>query len=261
VFHSQRQAQEDVDMAEALPQVFEVLGRAVRVPVQVERASAFSATYLASGAHVQRWIAASGLSVLEPVPGRTVLSIAALRYQEGDWGQYTELCIAVPVLAPDASRAGLWPALAALRNDAWGLYLHYLPVSEEFSARAGVQLYGFPKWVADIDITHTRRRASCTLASDGQHVLSLTARVPNGSSRRFAATSVDAYSFRDGRLQRCRFTVEGEGVDVRPFGAELELGQHVIASELSGLGLSRHALCVSRIERMRASFGPPEIVR
>jgi hypothetical protein len=57
------------------------------------------------------------------------------------------------------------------------------------------------------------------------------------------------------------FTVEGEGVDVRPAGAQLKLGKHPIATELSGLGLSRHALCVSRIEHMRASFGAPEIVR
>ena len=248
-------------MAEPLPQNLEVLGRAVRVPVQVQRASAFSATYLAAGARVQAWIERSGLRVLELVPGRTVLSVAALQYQAGDWGAYNEVCLSVPVLAPHASSSGLWPALSAVRSDAWGLYLHYLPVSDEFSARAGVELYGFPKWVADIHITHAARRASCTFSSDGDHVLSLTARVPRGSSGRFAATSVDAYSVRDSRLRRCRFTIEGEGVDARPFGAELKLGKHAIARELAGLGLSRHALCVARIEHMRASFGPPEIVR
>jgi hypothetical protein len=249
-------------MQAASSNTYQVMGRTVHVPVQVQRARAFSATYLAVSSRVQAWIERSGLSVLEPVPGRAVVSLAALRYEEGDWGQYDEVCIAVPVLSPRASPAcGLWPALSALRNDAWGLYLHYLPVTEEFSARAGVELYGFPKWVADIDITSTVRSGRCTFASEGEEVWSLTTRVPSGSSRAFKPFSLDAYSVRDGTLRRCTFTVEGEGVDVRPGGAELKLGRHAIATELQGLGLSRHALCVSRIEHMRATFGAPEIVR
>src|SRR5688572_28500863 len=110
---------------------YQVMGRTVRVPVEVQRARALSATYLASSSRVQDWIRASGLSVLEPVPGRAIVSLAALSYEEGDWGQYNEVCIAVPVLSPQAPPPrGLWPALSALRNDGWGLYLHYLPVSE-----------------------------------------------------------------------------------------------------------------------------------
>jgi hypothetical protein len=134
-------------------------------------------------------------------------------------------------------------------------------VTAEFSARAGVEVYGFPKWVCDIQVKSTSHEAACTFVSEGQDVFSLSARVPSGSSHGFTATSVHAYSFRDGSLRRCRFTVEGESVNMRPLGAQLELGTHRMSAELRALGLSRRALCVARIERMRAEFGPPEIVR
>jgi hypothetical protein len=234
---------------------YEVMGRTVRVPVEVAQASAVSATYLASTARVQAWIAASGLRVLPVAPGRTVVSIAGLRYEQGDWGRYDEVCIATPVLAPHVQGA-----LAAIRERAFGLYLRYLPVTDEFSCRAGVELYGFPKWIADISLQEDARAARLHFASDGREVLSLEARSVVGS-RTFAPVSIDAYSHREGALWRCRFTVAGEGVGVRPGGARLKLGTHAIAGELENLRLSRHALCVSRIARMRASFGAPEIVR
>jgi hypothetical protein len=237
------------------PHTYEVMGRTVRVPVEVAQASAVSATYLASSGRVQAWIAASGLRVLPVAPGQTVVSIAGLRYEQGDWGRYDEVCIATPVLAPGATSV-----IGALRERAIGLYLRYLPVTDEFSCRAGVELYGFPKWVADISLSQEPRHARLYFASEQKQVLTLDARCPTGS-RSFAPVSIDAYSHREGALWRCRFTVAGEGVSVRPGGARLKLGVHAIAGELEDLCLSRHALCVSRIARMRASFGAPEIVR
>jgi hypothetical protein len=238
---------------------YTVMGRAVRVPVEVARASAVSATYLASAARVRDWIADSGLRVLEPVPGRTLLSVAGLCYEQGDWGRYDELCMAVPVIAPElaSGRASSW---RALRSGRLGLYLRYLPVTDEFSCRAGVELYGFPKWLADIELTASPREMQLGFASDGREVLALRVRCGEGR-RSFAPLSIDAYSHRDGALRRCRFTVAGEGVGVRAGGAELKLGSHAIADELRTLRLSRHALCVARIARMRASFGVPENVR
>jgi hypothetical protein len=238
---------------------YTVMGRSVQVPVHVQRASAASATYLASAARVRDWIADSGLRVLELAPGRTLLSIAGLCYEAGDWGRYDEVCLAVPVVAPEVE-AGPFASLRALRSGRIGLYLRYLPVTDEFSCRAGVELYGFPKWIASIEVAASPRETELHFASDGRDVLSLHTRVAAGT-RSFAPLSIAAYSQRDGALHRCQFTIEGEGVGVRAGGAALKLGSHAIASELRSLGLSRHALCVARIARLRASFGVPEIVR
>jgi hypothetical protein len=243
----------------ASPHTYTVMGRAVRVPVEVARASALSATYLASAARVEAWIEASGLRPLQVAPGRTLISIAGLRYEEGDWGRYDEVCIATPVLAPEVPR-GVRATLRALWAGQLGLYLRYLPVTDEFSCRAGVELYGFPKWLARIEVVETAHDAELSFSSDDRPVLSLAARCATGT-RAFEPVSIDAYSHHEGTLRRCRFTVSGAGVGVRAGGAELKLGTHAIASELEGLGLSRHALCVARIARMQASFGPPEIVR
>ena len=235
---------------------FEFMGRALRMPVQVARASAVSATYLARSEAANHWIRDSGLSVLQPVPGRTLVSLAFLHYEEGDFGRYDEVCIALPVLT---ERTG---TLKALRTGAFGLFLRYLPVTDAFSAQAGVELFGFPKWCADIRIEARGGRGThCHFASDGQNVFTLELAARQKRVPGFGPLSIDAYSVCDGVLRRCRFTTWGEDVAVRPGGARLDLGGHAIAKELSMLQLSRHALCVSSIGRMRASFGAPEIVR
>jgi hypothetical protein len=251
---------------------YRVMDRTVRVPVQVRAASALSATYLANSARVGSWIADSGLQVIELLPGRTLVSIAGLRYADGDWGSYHEVCIAVPVFAPDVARAstsalraqrkvsGLRSVFSALRNGQWGLFLRYLPVTDAFSCQAGVSVYGFPKWLADIELREASDGAICSFVSHEKFVFSLAVRLGAAQERKFGPVSVAAYSVQEGQLHRCRFTLEGERVGVRAGGARLTLGSHRIAGELSELSLSRHALCVSRIGRMRAEFGAPELV-
>ena len=221
-----------------------VLGRVVRVPVQIRSVRAFSATFAVDRAAAARLLpASSGLSLVG-LGKRALLSVAALDYLDGDWGAYREVALTFVVRS---------------ESGATGIYLHKLPVSEAFTCEAGRRIYGFPKWVAGIDISERRGARSCALWSDGALVLSLDVR---GHGRfAFGPVSVDAFAFADGTLRKCRFTMSGAGLGVRPLGAHITLGSHELAAELRALGLPRRPIAATVIERMRAEFGPPELPR
>jgi hypothetical protein len=142
--------------------------------------------------------------------------------------------------------------------DSWrrrlGAYIHRLPVTTAFSCAAGRDIWGFPKFVADVSFTDARRRRTCTLVVDGDLVLTLTLR--RAGHFRFRNAPLDAVAAVHG-LRRTRFVSSGDGVGFRLGGAQLTLGAHSLADELRGLGLPRRALMSTWIERMRATFFAP----
>jgi hypothetical protein len=255
-----------------------VLGRTVRLPVEVRRAGQWGVQYLVPAAAAQRIVDPTGLEVTGPLPGRALVALAVCRYDDTDLDPYHEVAVSFVVRAHDAPR----PASAGQRvkeffSGAIGAYIHRLPVDQEFSCAAGRDVWGFPKWVTTIDIdeptagsssstkrtgstkgTGTGTGTSVRLVDDGVHVLSLT--VAAGGPIRLPSNAPPSYSFRDGVLRRTTWTTSAEGVTGRPGGATLVLGDHPMADELRSLGLPRRALFSSSTAVMRASFDGAQVV-
>lgn len=231
-------------------------GRRVALPVCVRDATSIAATFLVPADAVARLVAEPRLRVLEPFPGRAVCTIAALEYKDNDLGAYNELAVAFLVEPPSAPRRGTLATLVALARGAVAAYIHALPVTTAFSCAAGRDVWGFPKWVADIRFTDDGARRTCTLFDDGAPALSLT--VPRGGRRSYPDTPLDAWAVRDGVLRRTPFTSGGEGVGVRLGGATVVLGRGALADQLRTLGFPRRALVSSSIERLHARFDAAE---
>jgi hypothetical protein len=235
---------------------YEVEGRRVAMPVCVRDATSIAATFLVPADAATRLIAEPRLRVLRPLPGRALCTIAALEYKDNDLGQYNELAVAFLVEpASTPPRGTLGSLLAVARGDV-GAFIHRLPVTTGFSCAAGRDVWGFPKWVADIRFADAGNRRTCTLVENGAPVVSLT--VPRGGRRRYADTPLAAWATRDGVLRRTPFTSGGEGVGFRLGGATLVLGRGTLADELRSLGLPRRALASSSIERLHARFDAAE---
>ena len=82
------------DSVTASPQaVYSIQGREVHVPFEVRDATAAIAFYLVSASAAQALIDASGLRVARVAPGRTVCTIGALDYKDGEIGAYQEIAI------------------------------------------------------------------------------------------------------------------------------------------------------------------------
>ena len=230
-----------------------VAGQPVALPVRVHDALVGAATFTADlGA-----VAAALPDGLVPAvwrPGRGLVVLAFVRYVDNDLGSYDEVAVCYPARRDDGTsplRAGLDDPLARRV----GAYVAHLPVTEEFSRAAGVGIWGFPKTLDELDLRFRVRVAGARWARDGREILRL--KVPFGGSRPVPETSLATYTVHEGRLHETAFTTSGEGLRAGPGGARLELGDHPIADELRGLGLSRHALMTSSIRRVRGSFSAP----
>jgi hypothetical protein len=194
------------------------------------------------------------------------MALAVCRYEDTDLGPYHEVAVSFVVRRHDAP-AGASPArrLRELATGAIGVYIHRLPVDQEFSCAAGREIWGFPKWVTSIDIDEPATGPavagtgmSARLVDAGAHVLTLS--VTAGGRLRLPAQAPPTYSWADGALRCTTWTTSSEGTGGRIGGATLTLGNHPMAEELRSLGLPRRALFSSSAAHVRASFDAAEVV-
>ena len=236
------------------PESYVIHGQVVRLPVVVRDASSAFASFVVPSAAVRKLLP-DGLQPAELLPGRTLCSIAGIEYRDNDLGRYNE--VAVAFIAREGRGAGL-PLVDLVRGRV-GAYIHHLPVTEAFTCEAGSTIWGFPKTIEKITIAEEGGRRICKLMMGGAHVLTLS--VKSSGRWRFRESPVTAFSYRGGVLRRTPFASGGEGVGYRLGGAVLTLGAHPIADELRSLGLPKRALMSGSINKMRARFEAPQVVK
>ncbi len=90
------------------------------------------------------------LQPLRLTRSRGLVAVHAFRYRESPVGPYDEVSVSVAVRPPgDSLPAPLSLARAALCDDLHG-FVAQLPVTTEPALHAGIQLFGYPKFLADI---------------------------------------------------------------------------------------------------------------
>jgi hypothetical protein len=191
------------------------------------------------------------------VPGKALVSIPVVQYRDSDLDAYHEVGIAF-LVRPH----GTGPARAAVRmlevvRGHVGIYVHHLPVNQAFTLEAGRALWGYPKFMADIEIRDDARAMTCALDDDGTHVFTLT--IEHGRLVPFPSQHPPTYTFLGGALRRTEWETSG-GTHARFGGATLALGDHPISEELRALGLPKGAFMTQVMPSMRARFGAAEIV-
>ncbi len=225
---------------------YEIQGRTVTLPVVVRDASSGTVMYQVDRDAAQKIIPPE-FEADEPTPGKTQLCIVIVDYRDNDLGDYKEMGILFFVRPKGQTGAEV------------GSYIHRLPVNQSFTQQAGVEIWGFPKTVEEIDFTTREDSATCSLSVGGQHVLTLT--VPRGGDGETPDTPAVGYTLLDGAPHRIAFSRGGKKESTRPGGdgVSLELGNHLIADELRSLGLpDLTPLLSSWSEHFFGSFGEVE---
>lgn len=220
----------------------EVLGQPVALPVEVRTAVSAAATFVVRHDAASRLLAGTGLEPKRLPGGRALCILAAVRYVDNDLGPYNEVAMCLAVGA-----AGGAPP---------GAFIHQLPVDGEFTCAAGREVWGFPKWLADITIRDGEDGLRCHLAHEGEMILDLHVR-PRPVPLPSKPAEMSAYARLDGVTRRTPFTSRATEVRGGPGGATLAVGErHPMAQDLRSLGLPRRALMSTRIGNLAATFGP-----
>lgn len=144
-------------------------GHEVTLPLRAE-ARVVGAAFPASRRAVAERLPA-GLSPVRVAPGRAAVAFLAVDYRR----------VAVPGLDPYDEFGVVVPATPSsspVPGRGLGGYVDCLPVTTEPARALGVEVWGYPKVVADVDIDHGRRRTRATVRVDGDRLATLAVRRP-----------------------------------------------------------------------------------
>lgn len=120
------------------------------------------------------------------------------------------------------------------------MYIHHLPVTTKDARDFGVEIWGYPKIVAEISFEDAGGMRRCRLRAEGKDIVVLDV---SKMATREQRIDLYTYSVKDGRLLRTLVQSQGQyGITRLPGGASYQLGDHPIAEELRSLGMGRTAV-------------------
>ncbi len=183
-----------------------------------------------------------------PVLGRAMVAIYAWEYRDSTVGTYNEVGLGIQV-----RRRGTKPSLIGLARDMkqqpeQGIWVVNLPVTTEEAFAAGVELWGYPKYVTPIE---TRFGESETFVRLGDE---LELRLPRPRGPKTRGFPVVTFTSRGGSLLRTVIETDCDARWGTGFGAEVNLlGDGPTARSLKKLGLEEpRALMGFRTDLFRA---------
>ena len=181
-------------------------------------------------------------SPLRPVSvaGRAIVAIAVQRYEESDLGAYDEVALSILVRRHDGARG---PAV----------YIRQLPVTQTFTLDAGRTIWGYPKWLAEIDIAERGGRVRCVVREDGITACEIDIR--GGGPIPMPERPVPTYSDAENLLNLTSWQMHG-ATRGRIGGARVTPGAGRLGDDLRALGFPHRAVFATTTPGWQASFGP-----
>ena len=197
-------------------------GEKGEVPAKYFDVFTISAIFPASAKKLKKYFSTKKMKLIKPFPGISLIFVIAYEYKHiSALGPYNEVGIGFPFIFKDRTQ------------EYEGTQFIHLPVTTERARKLGVDLFGYPKFVADINFEKGEQTTKCTLNHDNEHILSLE--VPK---LEVEETLRETYSFtvKDNKLLRTRVLSQGfTGTSQERGKAILTLGNHPIAKEIEDL--------------------------
>ncbi len=229
------------------------------MPVLYFRDDSFQAMFTAD---LQKLRAAMPSDRLQPIQfgsGRGLVGIAAFDYLETSVDPYGEIGIVVPAVYA-SKPPPIWPMLLESSWPGFGSVVLHLPVTRKLACDGGRLLWGYTKFVADMDFENTPELHEVRLSEGNQHILTLRV-MKRGiafADRRPAIT----YSVRDRALVRT--TIAQRAIARMALGAggsSLVLGDtHPVARSIRDLGIDTRPILTRYFLERTAILPEGEII-
>lgn len=217
-------------------------GQAARLPIFYYDGNAMSAVFPARLGALRRLMPDPRMVPARLAPGVGAVGVTCFEYLDTDIGPYNELAVSVILDGvPGLPNLPGLALLSSLRNRRLHAYVWHLPVTTEIALRSGRELWGYPKFVADIGFDQVGGRRGCRLSEHGEHILTLAG--DRIEANRSEQVRLFSHLWMDRQPQGSEFAINAVqlGLSHRPGVAELTLGEHhPVAVGLRDVLLSRH---------------------
>jgi len=222
--------------------------------------TSMTAIYTASSAMVRRLLPRSDMHPVEVFKGRSLVAFTAFEYRDSDIDPYNEFSISFPITFRKRAIPSL-TVLSMMARRYFTAYVWQLPVTTERARVGGVEMYGYPKFLADIVFSHEGNMLVCTLSEEGRNILTLKGKKIR--TYREKVNRFKTYSIKEGVPLAANIYMNPRefGKSISPSSARLSLGGHEISQKLREIELSDKPLFYQYMPLMEAIlFGPRNLM-
>ncbi|MFC2166317.1 acetoacetate decarboxylase family protein, partial [Acidobacteriota bacterium] len=184
--------------------------------------------------------------------------IKVYEFRDTDIGPYNEVSISIPINFKPASFLPRKSAISMMRRHNFALYVHQLPVTTEEARIGGVYFYNYPKFLADITIEDKGETIETILKEKDELILRMSAKKP--PLKKSGPFEYHTFSIKNNEILHTLIEGKAERIGSLMMGkfAELELGDHDVATELKGLNLSEVAHSGQYVEGAMSKLHHPD---
>lgn len=228
---------------------FEIEGVDLGYPTLFRDGASAAALFVVDARAAQQLIEETGFEIAEIAPGRGILAFTCVHYTDTDCGVYEETAQAFFVRRLDSrgsflnSVPGVGRYLSTWRDFLSGHVASYtwrLQVTTRLSQQCGLQMWGFPKEIADIEFEQANGRLRCSLRMEDRPVFDFSMKASGSKSP--APITSPVYSIYQGAPHVSHLTQSYRETGYALGGAKIVLGDHPLADALRSLGLPKTPL-------------------
>ncbi len=239
---------EDQFLQEVQQREIRITGGSCSVPVIYRDAFFIAGIFTAPVLKLRDLLPTSKLVPAELFPGKGLLALLAADYRDSSIGPYRELGIAVPARYRPRTNPPLIPALRMAASISFEAFVWELPVTTDIALRAGIDIWGYPKFLGEIEFEEDETHVTCSLAERGEHILTL--KVKKSTPKLKTYFDLNTYTVKDRELLFTSIQgISGSlGRSFIPGTAQLLLGEHELSRKIREIapGKSIHSLYVPR---------------
>ncbi len=191
--------------------------------------------------------------VPELIPGLTMCGIAGFMYKNSSLGPYNEVAITFPVKQKQKMKPNIFVLnLTDIIRGEFHVYVRHLPVTTKIAKEAGVIIYNYPKFIADIEF---QNGSSFILAENKKEILSFKIRKDQRLKFKIKKKKFlfSTYQEKDEAIIKAEVLAEGENISLLPGGAEISFNKETqIGKELDDVLISKKAIMSMAIENLKS---------
>jgi len=217
----------------------EITGGTCEVPILYRDVFAAIGVFTAPTLKLKELLPTSKLVPAEMYPGKGLLGFLAADYRDTSIGHYKEFIIMVPVRYRPRFNPPLFPVLRMSASLSFEVFIWQLPLTSEVGLHAGIDIWGFPKFLADIDFSEDEDTVSCSLSEEGEEILTLE--VKKNPARMKTYFDYTIFSVKERELLRTHVNgiSSNLGRSFRPGRAHLTLGEHALSRRIREIAPGR----------------------
>jgi Acetoacetate decarboxylase (ADC) len=231
-----------------------------KLPVFYYDNTAMTAIYTASTEKIRRLLPRADMHPVEVIRGRALVAFTAFEYRDSDIDPYNEFSISFPITFGQKGIPGL-TVLGMMVRRYFTAYVWQLPVTTERARKGGVEMYGYPKFLADIVFSHEGNMLVCTLTEGDRKILTIKGKKIKTSPEK--VNRFKTFSIKDDVPLAANVYMNPRefGKSISPKAAQLTLGDHDISVKLRELDMGKKPLFFQYMPLMEAIlYGPRNLM-